>query len=358
LADLADTQSSATLDMINSWINTCEADHENCRAEYHHREDWLPTRLIDVGDNDQTATPRLCDASKLPRDTRYFALSHCWGTQPITTLLTANYEAFKQALPLSDLQQTFVDAINLTRRLQIKYLWIDSLCIVQDSTTDWESEALAMGDVYANAFCTIAATGFPDGNNGLLTKRDPDLVPPIRFTVSSNALPQHGLPSGSYYCFNDFWQEGVVEAPLSQRAWCFQERCLSRRIVHFGPRQVLWECMDTEKCDIFPNILPATFRTKYKQENAFTKVDLKLHSGLRISAWFDTVNEYTAGSLTYEYDKLAAIAGLASKQIWTRPYRYWAGLWDCGFHYNLLWEGISCAILVMGIRRRDHQLPR
>ena len=239
---------------------------------------------------------------------------------------------------MADLQQTFVDTIELARYLDIGYVWIDSMCIIRDSSADWANEALSMCDVYANAYCTIAATGFSDGKNGLFVKREPDLVNPVRFTTPPDSRPGYGVPYGTYYCVNDIWKDGITEAPLAQRAWCFQERCLSRRMVHFGPGKVFWECMDADKCDIFPSGVPTTFKTNYKQKNAFTKIDLKLRSGWRMAAWADTVSAYSSGVLTYERDKLAASAGLASKQIWSRPYRYWAGLWDIGIHWALLWE--------------------
>jgi hypothetical protein len=165
-------------------------------------------------------------------------LSHCWGTTPIFRLLTGNIETLQKSLPVEHLPQTFQDAILLTRRLGIEYIWIDSLCIIQDSITDWAKESVTMGDVYKHAYCNIAATGFPDGQKGLYVKRDPQLLQLLEFRIPSGPRKNRDIPSGSYYCIDSVWENEVIDAPLNKRAWVFQERYLSPRILHFGARQL------------------------------------------------------------------------------------------------------------------------
>jgi hypothetical protein len=346
------------LDLIKGWLASCEKEHEFCKAKFHRRDGKLPTRLIYVGASGTISSARLCQTSELPADTEYLTLSHCWGVEEIYKLLNDNLATFQKGLPLCKLQQTFVDALMLTNKLGFEYLWIDSLCIIQDSDEDWAKEAAKMGDIYANAFCTIAATGFPDGKSGIFLQRDAELLKPISITLEHDSSEESGIPSGVYTCMSDVWTEGIVKAPLSGRAWCFQERSLSRRIIHFGSKQIFWECMETEKCESCPAGIPAFMKTTYKKDNAFTTVDLKLRSGLRGTAWCDTISSYTAGSLTRDSDKLVAISGLAAKMIWSRPYKYYAGLWEDGFCYFLLWRTTERMRYTGGAKRpRTYRAP-
>jgi hypothetical protein len=112
---------------------------------------------------------RLRDGNTLPSSTHYLTLSHCWGRERIFTLLRSNFESFYQNIDTAKLPKTFQDALWMTRRLGFKHLWIDSLCIIQDSHDDWLKEAPQMGEVYRNATLNLAATGFSDGRKGLFS---------------------------------------------------------------------------------------------------------------------------------------------------------------------------------------------
>jgi hypothetical protein len=161
-------------------------------------------------------------------------LSHCWGKEPIFTLTTDNYETMLQRIPLSHLQQVFRDAISVTQKAEIKYLWIDSLCIIQDSVEDWRRESMNMGMVYSGAVCNIAATGFPDGSNGLFIETDASLSEPTEVQLNADVTAREGecFRKGDYHLV-DFlsWSNGVDNAPLNKRGWVVQERFLSPRIM-------------------------------------------------------------------------------------------------------------------------------
>lgn len=102
----------------------------------------------------------------------YICLSHCWGDfQPIRTT-TTNIEDHKKSIPWQFLPQTFQDAIDLTRFLSIRYLWIDSLCIIQDDRDDWAKESAAMASVYGNSYLTISATAAANCSKGLYASSD------------------------------------------------------------------------------------------------------------------------------------------------------------------------------------------
>lgn len=193
----------------------------------------LPTRLIDVGDND-TKPIRLMENVQGSRG-KYLALSHRWGDlrkeQRFCTY-NANIDRLKEVIDVDELPQNFQDAVRVTRALDIQYLWIDSICIIQDSQVDWESESKKMEDVFSNAYCTIAASSAESSLAGFLGPRAP------RDSVSIQT------PSGPLYLaeFIDDFGSHVENSILSSRGWVLQERALSRRTIYFTKTQIYWEC--------------------------------------------------------------------------------------------------------------------
>lgn len=103
-------------------------------------------------------------------------LSHCWGPSQPLKLLTSNIESMRQEIPIASLPRTFQHAVIVASHLGLEYLWIDSLCIIQDSTQDWLQELGLMEDVYTNSICNIAASHSSDGHGGLFRKRNPHLA--------------------------------------------------------------------------------------------------------------------------------------------------------------------------------------
>lgn len=132
----------------------------------------LPTRLLEIGE--QNYQLRLCIAP--PPGTNYATLSHCWGRLKFLTLARSNLVAFQSAIPFGLLPKTFQDVVGIARKFGFQYLWIDSLCIIQDDREDWEREAPTMAHVYGGSGLNIAATGANDGREGLFFKRDVGLV--------------------------------------------------------------------------------------------------------------------------------------------------------------------------------------
>ncbi|KAF2739644.1 hypothetical protein EJ04DRAFT_420881, partial [Polyplosphaeria fusca] len=133
----------------------CETRHGKCSNPRTTIQ--LPTRLLYLGKG-HDLQPKLITTSTLTRsDERYTTLSHRWGSsQPLRTL-TSNIESLSQSIPLSSLPPTFLDAMRLTLSLDIHHIWIDSLCIIQDSPSDWSSEAARMSSVYSHSTLNIAA---------------------------------------------------------------------------------------------------------------------------------------------------------------------------------------------------------
>lgn len=119
------TGSKESWDIALNWFSDCVENHDLCASRTTH---WYPTRLIDVGKSDQIRLIVTKEMASLSGG--YVALSHCWGTSPIIRLTKDVLETFKNSIPIHQLPKTFVDAIEITRHLRARYLWIDSLCII------------------------------------------------------------------------------------------------------------------------------------------------------------------------------------------------------------------------------------
>jgi hypothetical protein len=236
----SNTGSQETWEVVTGWLHQCLRDHAKCSQTA--KADWLPTRLLDVGTERQPQV-RLYITDRAALTLQYTTLSHCWGNLQIKSLTKADLLSWTAGIDIIELPKTFQDAIAITRRLSVRYLWIDSLCIIQDSTEDWNNESSSMGDIYMNCFCNIAATGAFDGRTGCFVDRNPLLAQTCR--ISTELLPQSQLQPGLYdFIRQSLFDDGVLDAPLNCRAWVVQERVLSPRIIHFGKSQIFWECLE------------------------------------------------------------------------------------------------------------------
>lgn len=236
----SNTSSSESWELALRWIQNCKANHLKCNTE--SRENWLPTRVLDVGTMDKPSL-RLHITNNSTLRSPYVTLSHCWGKIEIKQLKMANLNDFIEGINIAELTKTFQDAIQISRRLNIRFLWIDSLCIIQDSKDqeDWLKESVVMGDIYRHAYCNIAATAAPDGRTGCFLDRNPILAQPFRVRIDGWPGP-HSKSNIYHVAPQVFWQQGLLQAPLLQRAWVVQERTLAPRVIHFGRGQLFWEC--------------------------------------------------------------------------------------------------------------------
>lgn len=163
----------------------------------------------------------------LPLDTPYLTLSHCWGRTPFLTLTERNIELFRESIPISNLTKTFQDALLVTTEIGFRYIWIDSLCIIQDqqSQQDWKSEAANMADVYSNSVCTILAAAAESGSDGMLADRDGrTAIPPWITPEGKENGKGHHKPYLIWDQYGYFWP--LREGPLATRGWCMQETLL------------------------------------------------------------------------------------------------------------------------------------
>ena len=328
------SNSFASFTTASMWLHDCLTNHEICRRASSSSR-VLPTRLVDVGP-EESVQPRLCSSKDLPVQTPYLTLSHCWGGLVFLRLLNDNIALFKERIPVNELSKTFKDAMEFTKRLGLRYIWIDSLCIVQDSKEDWAFEAARMGDVYHNSCCNIAATAAPNGLAGCFSSRSLIEVEPCRVETTWK-----GITPSLVYCHDlDILDHNLDASPLKKRAWVVQEMTLAPRILHFAQRQMFWECLERRACESFPDKIPNNTASKQSLDpsasnHLFSPLppDKTLHW---LSSWQKQVQAYSETELTYpQKDKLVAISGLAKKL--GPPEQYLAGLWKPYLPDQLLW---------------------
>ncbi|KAH9211329.1 heterokaryon incompatibility protein-domain-containing protein, partial [Leptodontidium sp. 2 PMI_412] len=235
------TDCENSFQQILAWLGECERHHPSCGQ--NEAPAITPTRLISIGDVQSQTAIRLVDSSTA-RDRRYLTLSYCWGDGVPKEAQTtqSNLKARCEAIEIDILPQTFKDAIHITRKLGIQYLWIDSICILQDSTEDWTHESAMMGQIYSSSYCTISASASSSGAGGCFTKFQSPAVEFELSTTSCDLPPQSAMVKVFKAPALD-WEASFINGnPLRRRAWVFQERHLSRRVLHFTGKQLMWEC--------------------------------------------------------------------------------------------------------------------
>ncbi|TVY45647.1 hypothetical protein LOCC1_G002705 [Lachnellula occidentalis] len=298
------------LELAKKWLDACLETHESCNSTEDRQ---LPTRLVDVG-----STPiRLIRSSDLTTKPRYATLSHCWGTRNFHKLQQDNIEDFIDGIPEDKLTKTFQDAIYITRALGLRYLWIDSLCIIQLDNIDWRSESALMSSIYGGSAITIAAAGATDGTKGCFLK-PPGFIGKVHMELTTGEVWDFA-PSE--------FHRSVVKSHLAGRAWALQERLLSPRTLHFSKTELFWECRHCDASESFPEGSPG-----FEYQHIFHR-DRKPISEI----WHTIVKLYTGAQLTFAKDKMIAISGIAQKAFEETGDQYLAGLWRKDIELQLLW---------------------
>lgn len=356
--------SSITLLQIARWLQAClaaEGSHRLC-ARYREDTAYLPARVLDIGQAYSQSPVRLHVPQ--PGDTgRYIALSHCWGGKVSTTTTKHNLEEYKQGIPLP-LPQTFQDAVWISRALGVRYLWIDSFCIMQDSLDDWHAQAPQMATVYGNAYLTLSTDAAANSTEGFLDGSRRSFNTP--HVINFEALGMHGrihvrercsrarhvpvhdwvrtendthLPKASKsdiqtYSKVTHTMDTQVRSPLSKRAWALQERVLSPRTLHFGHAETGWECRSQTDCECSPLDLIHASVDRPTLKDVLTK-----------TPWTEVLELYSALGLTLQEDRLVALSGLAEARQRTTRDRYVAGLWMSTIKDELLWNTTRLRVL-------------
>lgn len=324
----------------------CEKKHPDCK---YYRPSILPDRVLFVG---KGTDPYLVEP---PNGTKedYIALSHRWGGKVSLQLKTATLDDFKKGIPLSRFPKTFKDAISVCRSLGIKYIWIDSICIIQDSKQDWDIQGSKMDQVYSHCLLTIAADAAENGDSGFLEAPERrELHKATRKIECSSPRGEKGeifvRPWRQFGTIGGFgrhynsWEPASLQAPqrlkqqgsyLLRRGWVLQETFLPARVLHFLPDEVTFKCAALSHCEckLQTHGTIAHRPLDLEEPREITPSDLK-------EFWRDIIEQYTQRDFTFHSDRLAAMAGLADNVHSRHPdIEYYAGLWSDELPSTLLW---------------------
>lgn len=332
------TGSTESMSQISKWLERCK----RCASRRLSIESsFVPDRLVDA-DASYPDEIHIIDGRDIAESSRYITLSHCWGNiaeihDLVCRLMVSRIYEFKKGISLQRLPKTFIDAVAVARSLGIRYIWIDSLCIVQDSKEDWQRNAAVLWKLYASSYLTLAATASRNSTEGLFRTRAVATLSPGIVEVSERH-PQ--LASGRYRCYDDMeWLAGVDDAPLNKRAWVFQERLLSPRIVHFAENQLYFECFEFRASERFADGIPERLSTSSHRDvlppSLFDPATKNL-----TPIWDSIVSAYTALALTYDSDKMVAVSAIARhlSDLFPDCGSYLAGLWEHNLVGQLCWS--------------------
>ncbi|KAH6701271.1 heterokaryon incompatibility protein-domain-containing protein [Leptodontidium sp. MPI-SDFR-AT-0119] len=346
------SNSEACFEMIAKWMLDCKKYHAGCSWSQDH---ILPTRVIDVGDC-VSSTPFLVTTNGATG--AWLTLSHCWGGKlPLSTTLET-LEQRMEGIPMGHLPATFRDAIEITRTLGFRYIWIDTFCIIQDCHQDWERESTKMQEIYANASFCIAASAAPNSEAGIFASADRERQlsrPLISFSSTSLSKKLQGTISLRWQ-LDGFPYTSIVNENLHQRAWAFQEGILAQRTLDFASTQIRWHCRSTSLSQRNPtSALSPTYEAIGPMGRflfQFPVEKLRAHPNIRgygigsctdhiMDWWYTAFWYYVRRSITVHNDLLPAIAGVAQNVAERSGYHYYAGLWQEDFHRGLLWQAIE-----------------
>ncbi|KAJ8456413.1 hypothetical protein ONZ51_g12143 [Trametes cubensis] len=348
---------SDVLALALAHIGDCVWGHQACQDffDWAKPEASLPTRLVDCFD---PLRPRIVESKGWDPHVRYVALSYVWGknSQPNCTT-SRNLSSYLEAIDISRLPRTVVDAIRVTHALGIRFLWVDSLCIIQDSCEDKNRELTKMRKVYRLAFLVIDVGSAKSASEGFLHDADPPMLVDASVWLPFTWFRRHerhpprfmdffdvGPRTNLIICDGDRLQNLVMRARgyTGERAWCLQEALMSGRRLRFGATLQF-------RCRSSPERIG---NVKYHKLYGTTSApDIIFHLAAPTlslgsegwfvihAAWADIVEDYSTRALSYSEDKLVACAGIAEafgRALGSKT-EYLAGLWRDSLLWDLLW---------------------
>ena len=260
------------------------------------------------------------------------ALSYCWGKYPFMTTTTKTLNLRKECIKWGELPKTFQQAINITRNLKIRYLWIDALCIIQDDSQDWEVESPQMSRVYQGSYLTIAANHAIDANAGCFS--DTKWLEKASYEIHpSSSARIRTLYREDHAEFSHAYARKRSSKPLTSRGWALQERLLSPRVIHYMAKELVWECNTLADCQCKGIHTMGLFKSAYSRVLTGMKDEAEL-----THHWIWIIEVYTAQLLTYQIDRLPALSGLVHQAKQAGAGQYAAGLWRRNLEHLTCWE--------------------
>lgn len=320
-------------ELAKSWIRECITEHSEC-SKADNRQ--LPYRVLDLRQVSKNGSLRVLVRSQ--DQAHYATLSHCWGKSKPFSLMQANYGQLQSGFGFDSLPQTFQDAVVATQNLGVSFLWIDSLCIVQDSKIDWEVQCAAMASIYKNSLVTIAGPAAKDSEAGFAkTKMSP--LRQVQYEIEGNST---AVEMTATLWPRKYWSELSIEpevdSPLATRSWIIQEKLLCPRVLYFGSKNMYFDCYRHVRFDNCHDLLhPELWYTARGSVEKFSFAELSSDEE-RYRMWRQLITAYCTSELTHASDALPATSGLASELYRHAKGTYLAGIWKEDIIRALSWQ--------------------
>jgi len=333
--------------IVQRWFRNCVDHHQHGFPST--AETFFPNRVLDVGNiGDMIIKLRTSDPSDQINE-QYATLSYCWGDANHLKLETKTLPQFQNGITVTKLPETMRNAVETVRDLGLRYLWVDSLCIIQNSKDDWRTQSAIMGSIYQHSQINIAATEPTNSEGGLFFDRTPFSILPLQvqtrfpFGDTEQPISLFNIVQQIPYIIN------IERAPLNSRGWVMQERLLARRTLHCARKQLYWECEHHFASESYPNGISLTLDRKPGEFYSTLREYMSPSQSIAAQpeahiVWLRLVQQYTACKLTNEEDILIAISGLAKQWRNILSDEYIAGLWLSSLPLGLLWYGESVKI--------------
>lgn len=341
------TGSSAAFEMARHWLTSCVTTHGKCGSQEKH---WKPTRVLDISRAKEYNQLRLVTGDTI--DKPYVALSHRWGYEEMPRTTLANYSAHLEGISTDKLSLIMRDSILIASSLGLQYLWIDALCIIQDSNDDWLAEAARMEAVFSGAIFTIAVASAEKHSESIFQKRRARCLRPFHLAnfenISYRDRGAYCEGEGELYVFPNSPQvnrDGRPKGPLDWRGWVLQEQILSPRILYYGNGELYWECNTLSASESSPMGI-SLLNDKNQDETWALRILRKTIGGSiaptelrdRIAdIWKHMILNYSARHLTKRSDKMIALEGILNSLSGILKEKHVAGMWSHDLWSQLLW---------------------
>lgn len=316
---------------LNSSLRKCLEEHTGCRESQDC--DWWPRRLLLTRKHEGRCVVQLIDTKDHRPLSGYAALSHCWGSEQLTCTTSDNIRSHQDVITLTTLPRTFQDAITVAVKMNVAYLWIDSLCIIQGDNDDWAQHAEMMDKIYENALFVVAATCSSAGSVPFLgpgAETDRHTYRTVRIEIDVGITAQNrGLASVATLArkFDGELNPMYIRGPLEDRAWAYQESYCAVRLIRFIDTEVKWRCNTAAGCECHGALTMAVSKPLQSSDD----------KDIIFEQWRQVTIEFAGRSLSYGTDRLPALAGIASRFHARLGSKYIAGLWQDELPFNLKW---------------------
>ncbi|KAF6802970.1 HET domain-containing protein [Colletotrichum sojae] len=339
------TQSHAglheSLGRVKKWLHTCLDHHSECRAPSNQK--LAPAKLVEISSNQEPPKLRLVQTRKIKAPLEYAALSYCWGGDQALKLLSHNSAELSQDLPLQALPATIRDAVTLCVTLNISFLWVDALCIVQDDEVSKMEEIAEMSSIYKRAVLTICASSAASATEGFLNPRRSPFTnnQVLRFPCYN----KEGVESPIFMGTISTWNDTHVTVDRNKKTEA-QEDLLSNRVIFFKRNQLQWKCrgvpvgefwVDGYEADLSARPVVHSMPSAPPRE---TDTSWSAWKQKAMKRWDEIVEDYSSRNFSEEADRPLAISGTATEfaEMFRSSDQYVAGFWTSQLPQRLVWK--------------------